>query len=238
MDPSQFPPRLPRHDTLVRFVAALLMARGVAYFLTLAIIVSVPISAPAQLAAKSAQEWIQTLNSSNRVERMKIDETIAKLQLKPGDVIADIGAGSGLFSLPLAKAASPGGMVYAVDIEQGLLDHISAEAKASHLTNIRTVLGKFSDPNLPSTNIDLALINDVLHHIENRAGYLKSLAHYMKPSGRIVIIDFTPNLGPHKNDPALQVTKDQATSWLAAIGFKPINEIDLFNDKWFVIFSR
>jgi ubiquinone/menaquinone biosynthesis C-methylase UbiE len=216
----------------------LLFSRGLACLLIVAVTVGLSQTATAQLASKSAEEWIKTLDSSNRVERLKIDETIAQLKIRPGEVIADIGAGSGLYSLPLAKAASPGGMVYAVDIEQGLLDHIAMRAKELQLTNIQMVLGKFTDPNLPSTNMDLAFINDVLHHIEDRAGYLKNLARYIKPSGRVVIIDFYPELGPHKNDPALQITKSQAASWMAAIGFKPVEQFSLFKDKWFVVYSR
>ena len=218
--------------------SVLTFSRGLEYLLTLAILVGSSAPSVAQLASKPAQDWIKTLNSSNRVERLKIDETIAQLKIKPGDIIADIGAGSGLFSLPLAKSASPGGMVYAVDIEQGLLDHIATEAKELRVTNIQTVLGKFTDPNLPTAKVDLAFINDVLHHIEDRAGYLKNLARYLKPSARIAIIDFLPELGPHKNDRALQVTKSQAESWLATIGFKPVEQVDLFKDRWFVVYSR
>jgi arsenite methyltransferase len=218
--------------------ALLLLSRGLAYLLTFAVTVGLPQPGTAQLASKPAQEWIKTLDSSNRVERLKIDETIAKLRIKPGEVIADIGAGSGLYCLPLAMAAAPGGLVYAVDIEQGLLDHIALRAKELQVTNVQTVLGKFTDPGLPSTNVDLAFINDVLHHIENRAGYLKSLARYLKPSGRIVIIDFYPEQGPHKNDPALQVTKDQTAAWMAAIDFKPVEQFSLFKDKWFMVYGR
>jgi ubiquinone/menaquinone biosynthesis C-methylase UbiE len=216
----------------------LLLSRGLPCLLMLAVALALPQPAAAQLASKPAQEWIKTLDSSNRVERLKIDETLTALKIRPGDVIADIGAGSGLYSLPLAKAASPGGLVYAIDIEQGLLDHIAMRAKELQVTNIQMVLGKFTDPNLPATKVDLAFINDVLHHIEDRAGYLKSLARYVKPSGRIVIIDFYPELGPHQNDPSLQVTKDQTASWMAAIDFKPVQQLSLFKDKWFVVYSR
>jgi ubiquinone/menaquinone biosynthesis C-methylase UbiE len=219
-------------------VRLLLFARRLACFLALAVLIGISQRAAAQLASKPPQEWIKTLNSSNRVERLKIDETITRLKIRPGDVIADIGAGTGLFSVPLAKAASAGGVVYAVDIEQGLLDHIATQAKELQATNVHTVLGKFTDPNLPKTNVDLAFINDVLHHIEDRPGYLKNLARYLKPSGRIVIIDYIPNLSPHKEDPALLVSKDEATSWLAAIGFKPVEQFDLFQDRWFVVYSR
>src|SRR5690349_17756862 len=91
--------------------------------------------ANAQLAGKTAEEWIKTLNSSNRVEQLKIDETIAALKIKPGSVIADIGAGSGVFSFPLARATGNAGTVYAVDIEPGLLKHITTQASELQLTN-------------------------------------------------------------------------------------------------------
>jgi len=73
------------------------------------------------------------------------------------------------------------------------------------------------------------------HH---RAEYIKHLAAYIRPSGRIAVIDFYPEFGPHKNEPALQVTKAQTAAWLAAAGFSPSEEFDLFTDKWFVVYSR
>lgn len=194
--------------------------------------------ASAQLASRSAEEWIKTLDSPQRIAGLKIDEMLAKLRLKPGNIVADIGAGSGVFEAPLAQAVSPGGKVYAVDIEQGLVDHIAQRAGELHLTNVQGVLGKFTDPNLPVRTVDLALINDVLHHIQDRAAYLKSLAGYLKPSGRIAIIDFIPEKGSHKAQPELQVTEAEVAGWMAAAGLKPVEQFDLFPDKWFVIYGR
>ncbi len=206
--------------------------------LALALTIILPNPAAAQLGSKSAQEWLKTLDSPNRVARLRIDEIISRLRIRPGEVIADIGAGSGLYSLPLARAASPGGKVYAVDIEPGLLDHIAGQAREAQVTNVQTVLGEFSDPDLPATNVDLAFINDVLHHIEHREEYLQNLSRYLKPSARVVIIDFHPELSPHKHDPALQVSKKQAAAWMAACGFTPAEEFDLFKDKYFVVYAR
>lgn len=194
--------------------------------------------AAAQLGARSTEEWLKTLDSANRVGKLKIDEVVAALNLQPDSVVADIGAGSGTFTVPLAKAVAKGGTVYAVDIEKGLVDHIARRAKEQNTPNVRAVLGKFTDPNLPARNVDLALIYDVLHHIESRAEYLKNLAPYLKTKGRIAVIDFHPELGPHKSDPALQVTKDQTKAWMASIGFKPVAEHALYTDKWFVVYSR
>lgn len=206
--------------------------------LCLAALLGLPCPATAQLAARPAKAWIETLDSPHRVAGLKVEETVTQLKLKPGDVVADIGAGSGVFTPPLARAVSPGGKVYAVDIEQGLLDHIASKARELRITNTETVLGRATDPALPTRNLDLAFICDVLHHIEKRAEYLATLVRYMKPSGRIAIIDFEPERGPHKNDPSLQTTAAQTAEWMAVIGYVPVEKHELFDDKWFVVYAR
>lgn len=204
--------------------------------LPLFVLAAVP--AFAQLGARSTEEWIKTLDGTRRISALKVPEVVAALQLKPGQVVADIGAGSGVFTLPLAKALAGSGKVYAVDIEQGLVDHIAKKAKEQNVPNVQGVLGKFTDANLPARDVDLAFIADVLHHIENRAEYLKNLAPYLKPGGRIAVIDFFPELGPHKNDKALQITKAETQAWMAAAGLKPVAEHKLYDDKWFVVYGR
>src|SRR4030095_1394650 len=96
-----------------------------------------------QLGSRSADEWVKTLDSPQRIEGLKIDDVVAKLTLKPGQIVADIGAGRALVEGDLAKAVAPGGTVYAVDVEQGLLDHISKRAADLKVSNIKVVLGKF-----------------------------------------------------------------------------------------------
>jgi len=191
----------------------------------------------AQLGARSTEEWLKTLDSQNRVARLKVDEAVSRLALAPGAVVADIGAGSGVFTLPLARAV-PQGRVYAVDIDRGLVDHIARKAEEARAANVRPVLGAFTDPQLPARDVDLAFIFDVLHHIEDRATYLRSLASYLRPGGRIAVIDFHPELGPHKNDPKLQVTRDQTREWMAAAGLRPLAEHPLYDDKWYVVYGR
>jgi ubiquinone/menaquinone biosynthesis C-methylase UbiE len=192
----------------------------------------------AQLGSRTTEEWLKTLDSPSRIQGLKVDETIAKLGLKPGMIVADIGAGSGIFEGALANAVGSTGTVYAVDVDKGLLDAINKKAAEAHVINVKTVLGKFTDPALPSSDVDVAFINDVLHHIEDRATYLKNLARYIKPSGRIALIDFHPESGSHRNQPNLQVSKDQAAALMADAGFKPVEEISLFTDKYFVVYGR
>jgi ubiquinone/menaquinone biosynthesis C-methylase UbiE len=200
------------------------------------------IESRAQLAPRKADEWVTTLEGPQRVATQKIDGVLSKLSLKPGMVVADIGAGSGLFSRPLAQAVAPAGKVYAVDIQQDLLDYVNRRDKEENIRNVQTVLGQFDDPKLPARDVDLAFINDVLHHIQHRAVYLKALGAYIKPTGRIAIIEMNkddPNT-PHKKQPELLVGRDEILKWMSDAGFKLVEEHpDLFpGTKWFLIFAR
>ena len=143
--------------------------------------------ASAQLAQQPADKYIAAMDRPDRT--LKIDEVIEKLRLKPGDIVADIGSGSGVFSIPMAKAIAPNGILYAVDIDQKMLDYVSARAKKEGVTNLRTVLGEYDDPKLPVKDVDVAFFHRVLHMIEHRQTYLNATATYLKPDGRVVVID-------------------------------------------------
>jgi ubiquinone/menaquinone biosynthesis C-methylase UbiE len=194
----------------------------------------------AQLGGRPAESWITMLERPDRVAGLKVDEIVARLDLKPGQVVADIGAGPGIFSLALAKAVGPTGKVYAEDVDQAFIDHIKQKLQEQHVTNVQPILGVFTDPKLPAADVDVAFFHDVLHHVEDRPGFLKALAPSVKAAGRIAIIEYDAVNGPHKAAPALQVTKEQLDAWMADIGFKPIQRIDdLFTDtRWFVIYGR
>jgi ubiquinone/menaquinone biosynthesis C-methylase UbiE len=190
--------------------------RIVIFFSLLAFVFSLSQLAAAQLASRPADDWAKTLEAHDRVANLKMDEIVARLGLKPGNAVADIGAGSGLFEVPLAKAVSPGGKVYAVDIDAGFFPQIKKKAEEAHLTNVQTVLGKYTEPNLPAKNIDLVFFHDVLHHIQDRTGYLKAVAAYLKPSGRVAVIDYELGQGPHKAAPDLEVSREQLGAWAEA----------------------
>ena len=203
-----------------------------------ALVLSWSAPALAQLGTRPADDWIKVLDSPERMAALKIDEVVAALDLRPGAVVADLGAGSGPFEPAFAKAVGPGGKVYAVDVDKDFLPHIEARAKAAGVSNVRTVLGAFTDPKLPTADVDLAFLHDVIHHIEDRPGYLKNLMKYLKPDARIAIVDYNPANSPHSADPSLQVSKEQAAGWLAPLGFVPVRTVALAPDKWFVIYGR
>jgi arsenite methyltransferase len=193
-------------------------------------------SVAAQLGSRPADEWRKVLDAPERIAALKVNEVIARLQLDPTDVVADLGAGTGPFDVPFAKAV-PSGAVYAVEVDEGFLPLIREKTRAAGVTNVQTVLGIFTDPKLPAA-VDVAFMHDVLHHIGDRAAYFRTLTKYLKPGARLAIIDFHPAKSPHQDQPALQVSKEQTRAMLAELGFKPSEDIPLFEDRWFVIFSK
>lgn len=195
-------------------------------------------NAGAQVASRPAADWVKVLDTAERLEAMRIGDVVARLGLRPGDVVADLGAGSGPFVVPFAKAVTPGGKVYAVEIDRDFFPYIRERAAQAGVTNVSTVLGAFTDPALPGADIDVAFMHDVLHHVADRAAYLSNLVTYLAPGARIAVIDYHPSRSPHAGEPALQVDKTQAAAWLAPAGFTPVEDIALFDDKWFVIFAR
>ncbi|MGE0592654.1 MAG: class I SAM-dependent methyltransferase [Vicinamibacterales bacterium] len=188
--------------------------------------------AAAQLGGRPAADWIRTLERPERVSSLRIPEVIARLDLRPGMAIADIGAGPGVFTLPFARAVAPG-TVYAVEVDQALLDHIGVRAGEQQVSNVRLVLGKFEDPAIPATNVDLAFFHDVLHHVADRDTYVRNLARYIAPGGRVAIIERAEG-----RDGEMHLTQAQVTAMMAGAGFTQVRMVDLFTDKSFAIYSR
>ena len=192
----------------------------------------------AQVGTRSAKEWIPSLERPERIAGLKIPEVLARLELKPGDIVADLGAGTGLFAWPMARIVAPG-TVYAVEVDQDFVALMVDRLKDKTLTNMRPILGKFEDPLLPE-KVDLAFFSDVLHHVANQGAYLKTVAGYLKPGGRIAVIelDATHPNSPHRNQPDQQVSKAQLDAWMDAAGLTKVSEPSLFEDKWFVIYRK
>ena len=211
--------------------------RTLLHVVGLAILLVAPPAAE-QLGSRPAEDWIKTLDGPVRIAGMKIDEVVSALKLQPGQTVADIGAGSGLLEVPLAKAVGPRGRVYAVEIDAGFFPEIRKRAAEAQVTNVETVLGKFTDPALPVKSIDVALFHDVIHHVENRGAYLKTLATYLSRAGRIVVIDYEGGKGPHSAQPELEVTREQLAGWMNEAGFAQVEDVKLFSDKYFLAFAK
>jgi len=208
--------------------------------LGLALLAAMPSVVSAQLGSIPAEQWALVLESGRRMSSLEIENVVARINLQPGEVVADIGAGTGIFAVPLARAVSPGGVVLAVEVDGGFLPMIAEKAREEGLTNVETVLGEYQDPRLPRRDVDVAFIHDVLHHIEHREDYLRTLATYMTDGGRIVVVDYHRDhpSTPHQDDPSMLIRLEEVSEWMAAVGFQLTEEFDLFEEKFFVVYTR
>lgn len=129
------------------------------------------------------------MNASWRDRWQQPDVVIQSLSLQPGNQVADLGAGGGYFTFRLADAVGPTGKVYAVDIDKGNLEYIAKQAAKRGYRNIETILAKPDDPLLPATGVDLIFTCNTYHHLTERTAYFQSATRYLKPGGRVAIID-------------------------------------------------
>ena len=145
---------------------------------------------------------------------------IKALNIRPGQVVADIGAGSGYYSVLLAAAVGPAGRVYATDIQPEMLALLRKKIQARPVGNIEVVLGTPIDTRLPDGAIDMALMVDVYHELEQPQMFLRSLKRALKPDGRLVLIEF------RKEDPRVPIREEhkmsvrEARTELEAEGFR------------------
>jgi arsenite methyltransferase len=126
----------------------------------------------------------------NRDDWQQPQRVIAALNVHPGDQVADLGSGGGYFTFRLAEAVGPAGKVYAVDIDRDMVDLVAKRAKQETAANIAPVLAKPDDPLLPKGGVDLIFTSNTYHHIDNRIAYFSNLRKYLRPGGRVAIIDF------------------------------------------------
>ena len=146
------------------------------------------------------------LDRDEREREEQPEKAILSFNLKPGMLVADVGAGTGFYSLRIAKAVAPGGTVYAEDIQPGMLERLNANAAAQHLENVVTVLGTESDPRLPPGKLDLVLLVDVYHEFSRPQRMLDRIRDSLKPDGRMVLVEF------RKEDPSVPIRPEHKMS--------------------------
>ena len=134
------------------------------------------------------KQW--AYEGGNRDQWQQPEKVIAALALRAGDQVADLGAGGGYFTFKLAKAVGPTGKVYAVDIDREVLDLVAQRAQKESVQNVETVIATSDDPRLPTTGVDLIFTSNTYHHIDHRVAYFKNFRKYLKPGGRVIVIDF------------------------------------------------
>ena len=168
---------------------------------------------------EDAEAWAKHFESEERLAWQKPDEVVASLNLPPGAKVADIGAGTGYFSVRLAKAV-PQGVVYAQDVEPDMVRYLEKRAGEEGLTNLRPVQGTGDDPALPEP-VDVVFLTNVYHHIADRPAYFAKVREGLAPRGRLVIVDFekdapadAPGPGPEH-----RIAQEKVVDELSQAGF-------------------
>jgi SAM-dependent methyltransferase len=136
------------------------------------------------------ERYVSKLEDPERDAWQKPDEVVRALELRPGQVVCDIGVGTGYFARRFAAAVGPAGRVFGVDVEPRMLEALAQRLGAASIRNVTPVMGLPGDPLLPAAACDLIVVVDTYHHFPDGPAYLRRLGDALKPGGRLVNIDF------------------------------------------------
>jgi cyclopropane fatty-acyl-phospholipid synthase-like methyltransferase len=183
---------------------------------------------------QDAERWSRVFDDPARDAWQKPDEVIRALRLAPGAAVADVGAGTGYFAVRLARAL-PQGRVYGADLEPDMVKFLGERAAREGLANLSPVQARFEGPNLPAA-VDLVLMVDTYHHIDQRPDYFRRLSSSLRPQGRVAIIDFTldsPTGPPKRHRVAPDVVKEE----MARAGYRLAEEHRFLPNQYFLVFA-
>lgn len=183
-----------------------------------------------------AADWLER---PERDEEEHTEKLVEELKVRPGDVVADIGCGTGYFSRRLAEKVGDRGQVLAVDIQQEMLELLTNRMAAAKIRNVKPVLGTVTDPKLPRASVDLVLLVDVYHEFEHPREMMDAICRALKTGGRVVFVEFRAEdrsvpIKPLHKMAEEQVKKEmsaQPLQWAETIGVLPRQHIIIFRKK-------
>jgi len=182
-------------------------------------------------------KWVQVFDDPGRDVWQKPDAVIQALGVAPGMTVADLGAGTGYFSVHLAKAVGEKGRVLAIDVEPKLVDYMKERAEKAKLAQLVAVLAPVDDPKLPQRGVDLVLIVDTWHHIDDRLHYLEKLASGLKAGGRVAVVDFKKGDFPVGPPDAHKLTADSVIAEFDSAGWSLAKQWDELPYQYALVFT-
>jgi predicted methyltransferase len=181
--------------------------------------------------------YIAALDDPARDAYQKPDEVMKALALRPGEVVADIGSGSGYFTLRFARAVGDAGRVYAVDISADMIRHLNHRLRDEGVRNVVPVLAEPDDPLLPDASVDRFVIVDTWHHVETQAKYIALMRRMLKPGGQVVHIDFQKRDLPVGPPPGMKIAREDLVKQMEGAGFGLVAEHSFLPYQYFLVFS-
>ena len=185
---------------------------------------------------KDSKAYIGALENPQRDAYQKPREVLTALNLKPGEVIADIGAGSGYFTFRIAHHLGPKGKVYAVDVSPDMILHLNRRIRDLKTTNVASVLADPDDPLLPDQSIDRFFICDVWHHVANPSKYLGMMKKMLKPGGEVIMIDFHKKELPFGPPMQMKIAREDLIKQMDINGFQLTKEHSFLPYQYFLVF--
>lgn len=184
---------------------------------------------------EDAEKWAKQFDNPEREAWQKPDRVIDALKLPATALVADIGAGTGYFSVRLAKRV-PQGKVFATDIEPDMVRYLGERARREGLANLVPVQSSADNANLPEP-VDLILFVDAYHHIGNRADYFARLRASLKPGGLLALVDFRME-SPQGPPPIHRIPFEKAVAELKAAGYTLVGSHDFLPRQYFALFAK
>ncbi len=186
---------------------------------------------------QDSKAYIALLDDPARDTYQKPHEVVMALDLKEGERIADIGAGSGYFSLRFAHHVGASGQVLAVDSNQDMIVHLNQRIRDAGLENVRTILALPDDPLLAPSSVDRVFICETWHHIGNHPQYLAQLKKILKPGGQVIIIDFQKKAMAVGPPAEMRVAREDVVTEFEHSGFRLAKEHTFLPYQYFLIFT-
>jgi SAM-dependent methyltransferase len=186
------------------------------------------------------QTWVERFEREGREIYDHRHEIVRSLQLEPGQKVADIGAGSGLFTALIASEVGRSGRVYAVDIVPAFIELIQSRAHQAGLTQVQAVLGTQRSVELPPHSIDVAFICDTYHHFEYPIDSLASISRALRSGGSLFVIDFhrIPGTSSEWILNHVRAGQETFTAEIEAAGFQKVEEFPFLRDNYFLHFRQ
>lgn len=183
------------------------------------------------------KSYIGALEDPKRDAYQKPHEVLTALNIKPGEVIADIGAGSGYFAFRLAHFVGDKGKVYAVDVSPDMIRYINRRIRETKTTNVVALLADPDDPLLPDASVNRFFFSESWHHIDNQKKYLALIKKMLKPRGEVVMIDFHKKELPVGPPLQMKIAREDVIKQLETNGFRLSKEHAFLPYQYFLVFT-
>jgi len=196
-----------------------------------------PHDATAHHPFDNVDRWVRVFDDPGRDAWQRPSLVVEALGLRPGMVVADLGAGTGYFLPHLAKPLRPGGILLAIDPEPEMVRHMAERARSEKIAGVVPVLALPDEPFLPEGRVDRVLIVDTYHHIDDRTNYFRRMRRSLTPDGRVVVVDFYKKPLPVGPPPEHKLERDFVVKEMKLSGYDLADAKDFLPYQYMLVFA-